>query len=182
MSEGDALVHGAQWIRDVAGRSDEISVNPMNIQKGTVIDRLFRANEYRPPWLWSLVQLIQEVHSDIHPTNGGNGSSDQVSRLIIHPTAGGKVRGAHNCGLCDGEVVAAIERYSVSGDIQELDGLECKCKSILISQFQTDLHLHSNPSSSWISPLTEYLSIAATTSPSHNPQLCAPRTLPPAVG
>ena len=45
MSEADALKHGAKWIRDVAERSDEISVNPMNIQNGTVIDRLFRANE-----------------------------------------------------------------------------------------------------------------------------------------
>nr|MCS5525908.1 archaeosine biosynthesis radical SAM protein RaSEA [Candidatus Poseidoniaceae archaeon] len=117
MSEGDALAHGAKWIRDVAERSDEISVNPMNIQRGTVIDRLFRADEYRPPWLWSLIQLIHDVHSFIHPTNSGNGAADQVCRLIIHPTAGGKVRGAHNCGACDSEVAAAIERYSVSGDI-----------------------------------------------------------------
>jgi len=69
-----------------------------------------------------LIQLIHDVHSFIHPTNSGNGADDQVCRLIIHPTAGGKVRGAHNCGACDSEVVAAIERYSVSGDIHELDG------------------------------------------------------------
>ena len=138
MSEGDALVHGAKWIRDVAERSDEISVNPMNIQKGTVIDRLFRANEYRPPWLWSLVQLIHDVHYDIHPTNSGNGADDQVSRLIIHPTAGGKVRGAHNCGSCDGDVVAAIERYSVSGDIHELDGLDCECKQVWQCEIELD--------------------------------------------
>ena len=138
MSEGDALVHGAKWIRDVASRSDEISVNPMNIQRGTVIDRLFRANEYRPPWLWSLIQLIHDVHKDIHPTNSGNGAEDQVSRLIIHPTAGGKVRGAHNCGKCDSEVVAAIERYSVSGDIHELDGLDCSCKKVWKSEIELD--------------------------------------------
>ena len=138
MSEGDALQHGAKWIRDVAERSDEISVNPMNIQNGTVIDRLFRANEYRPPWLWSLIQLIRDVHYDIHPTNSGNGSEDQVSRLIIHPTAGGKVRGAHNCGKCDEDVVAAIERYSVSGDIHDLDGLECSCQNIWKSEIKLD--------------------------------------------
>ena len=112
----------------------------MNIQNGTVIDRLFRANEYRPPWLWSLIQLIHDVHDDIHPTNSGNGAPDQVSRLIIHPTAGGMVRGAHNCGVCDKEVVAAIERYSVSGDIHELDGLDCDCKTI----WQTEIDLDQN--------------------------------------
>jgi archaeosine synthase beta-subunit len=130
MSEGDAVVHTAKWIRDVAERSDEISVNPMNIQRGTVIDRLYRANEYRPPWLWSLIHLIEDVHHDIHPSDAGNGADDQVSRLIIHPTAGGKTRGAHNCGKCDAEVVGAIERYSVSGDLLELEGLDCDCKQV----------------------------------------------------
>jgi hypothetical protein len=110
----------------------------MNIQRGTVIDRLFRANEYRPPWLWSLIQLINDVHNDIHPTNSGNGADDQVCRLIIHPTAGGKVRGAHNCGKCDGDVVAAIERYSVSGDINDLDGLDCGCKAVWKSEIAID--------------------------------------------
>ena len=138
MSEGDALNHGVKWILDVAEKSDEISVNPMNIQNGTVIDRLFRNNEYRPPWLWSLVELIHRVHPHIHPSNSGNGSEDQVCRLIIHPTAGGKVRGSHNCGKCDEVVVAAIERYSVSGDIMEFEGLDCDCKSIWKAEINID--------------------------------------------
>ena len=29
----------------------------------------------------------------------------------------------HNCGKCDSEVVAAIERYAVSGDLLEFEGL-----------------------------------------------------------
>ncbi len=138
MSEGDALNHGVKWILDVAEKSDEISVNPMNIQKGTVIDRLFRNNEYRPPWLWSLVELIHRAHPHIHPTNSGNGSKDQVSRLIIHPTAGGKIRGSHNCGRCDEEVVAAIERYSVSGVIEEFTGLDCECKKVWKTEISLD--------------------------------------------
>jgi radical SAM enzyme (TIGR01210 family) len=110
----------------------------MNIQKGTVIDRLFRNNEYRPPWLWSLVELIHRAHPHIHPTNSGNGSKDQVSRLIIHPTAGGKIRGSHNCGRCDEEVVAAIERYSVSGVIEEFTGLDCECKKVWETEISLD--------------------------------------------
>ena len=107
---------------------DEISVNPMNIQRGTIIDRLHRHNEYRPPWLWSLVEMIRRAHPTIHPKNTGNGGEGQISRLIIHPTAGGRVRGAHNCGSCDAEVVAAIERYAVSGDLEEFHGLSCDCE------------------------------------------------------
>ncbi len=138
MSEGDSLHHTAKWIEDVASRSDEISVNPMNIQRGTMIDRLYRAGDYRPPWLWSLVELIERVNPVIHPDGGVNGDADQICRLIIHPTAGGKARGAHNCGSCDREIVAAIERYSVSGDVGEFTGLDCTCRKIWQTEIELD--------------------------------------------
>ena len=130
MNEADALDHCVKWIGAVAEQSDEISVNPMNVQRGTVIDRLHRHNEYRPPWLWSLVDMIRRAHPLIHPKGGVNGDDDQVSRLIVHPTAGGKIRGSHNCGSCDAEVVAAIERYAVSGSLLEFDGLTCECEAV----------------------------------------------------
>ena len=64
MSEGDALLHTTSWLNKVAPYSDEVSVNPMNIQKNTIVDRLFRNKEYRPPWLWSLVEICLLYTSD----------------------------------------------------------------------------------------------------------------------
>ena len=46
MSEGDALLHGVNWVKAVAEKSDEMPVNPMNIQKGTIIDRLYRSDQF----------------------------------------------------------------------------------------------------------------------------------------
>ncbi|MCH1411458.1 MAG: archaeosine biosynthesis radical SAM protein RaSEA [Candidatus Poseidoniaceae archaeon] len=129
MSEADALDHIVDWIAAIAEGADEISINPMNIQGGTVIDRLHRARQYRPPWLWSLVEMIRCAHPIVHPEGGVNGDADQISRLIVHPTAGGRVRGSHNCGSCDADVVAAIERYAVSGDLLEFEGLSCECET-----------------------------------------------------
>jgi len=141
MSEVDALDHSVKWIEAVAHRSDEISVNPMNIQRGTVIDRLHRHNEYRPPWLWSLVEMIRRAHPILHPDGGSNSQGEALSRLIIHPTAGGKVRGSHNCGSCDGEVVAAIERYAVSGDLMEFEGLTCSCQTVWANELTLERQL-----------------------------------------
>ena len=129
MSEGDALEHTISWVSEVSKISDEVSINPMNIQRGTIVDRLFRNREYRPPWLWSLVEMIIRTHDDVSKTD---------CRVIVHPTAGGKARGSHNCGLCDSEVVAAIERYSVSGNLGEFNALECECKKVWISEIQND--------------------------------------------
>ncbi len=121
MSEGEALKQCVKWVKSVVLVSDEISINPMNIQKGTIIDRLYRHGDYRPPWLWSLVELIKQSHDFIYS------DGKKISRLIVHPTAAGKPRGAHNCGKCDSEVAAAIERYSVSGNLNEFDYLKCEC-------------------------------------------------------
>ena len=130
MSEGDALKHCIEWIREAGPLSDEVSVNPMNIQRGTIVERLFRHREYRPPWLWSLVEMIRQVDS-------------VPSRLIVHPTAAGRVRGAHNCGKCDKHVAAAIERYSVSGDLQEFAGLTCECEKIWAAEIELDCTIPS---------------------------------------
>ena len=132
MSEGEALKHTTSWLMDVAPYSDEVSVNPMNIQKKTVVDRLYRNKEYRPPWLWSLVEMIQNAHAKTKETG---------CRVIVHPTAGGKIRGAHNCGSCDTEVVAAIERYSVSADIAEFAGISCSCQDHWKAELENDQSL-----------------------------------------
>ena len=132
MSEGDALNLTSKWLEQVAPLSDEVSINPMNIQKNTVVDRIFRNREYRPPWLWSLVEMIERTHDQIIDSN---------CRTIVHPTAGGRIRGAHNCKKCDAEVVAAIERYSVSRDLREFKGLDCECKKVWKTEIENDLSL-----------------------------------------
>ena len=134
MSEGESLTQCIKWVKAVVDDSDEISINPMNIQRGTIIDRLYRNGDYRPPWLWSLVELIKRVHKFVRPENG------VMSRLIVHPTAAGKPRGAHNCGKCDVEVAAAIERYSVSGTLEEFSGLSCEC----ISRWKEEVYSDQN--------------------------------------
>ena len=132
MSEGDALRHTIKWVKQVAPLSDEVSINPMNIQRSTIVDRLFRNREFRPPWLWSLVDMIEKTHSEI---------SQLDCRTIVHPTAGGRIRGAHNCGSCDEDIVAAIERYSVSGSLQEFSGIDCSCKKVWRAEIFNDNNL-----------------------------------------
>ena len=66
---------------------------------------------------------------------------DSDCRTIVHPTAGGRIRGAHNCKKCDAEVVAAIERYSVSRDLREFKGLDCECKKVWKTEIENDLSL-----------------------------------------
>jgi archaeosine synthase beta-subunit len=96
---------------------DTLSINPVHIQNGTVVEWQYRRGRYRPPWLWSLVEVLRR------------GSPDRgATRLVSFPTAGGLPRGPHNCGSCDKRVLAAIEAASLDQSFGELDGLECGCR------------------------------------------------------
>ena len=94
--------------------SDEISINPVNVQKGTVVERIWKRGDYRPPWIWSLIEVFRQLSGTVN------------SRLMSSPSGGGSQRGVHNCGECDQKALEAIERFSFSQDIRDLD-VTCGC-------------------------------------------------------
>ena len=118
LTESEAVADVVRSVREAAPHFDSISVNPVHIQNGTVVEWLYHRGRYRPPWLWSLVDVLREG-------SGLRGST----RLVSFPTAGGLPRGPHNCGECDARVLAAIEEASLSQEFGGLDDLECSCRS-----------------------------------------------------
>ena len=102
---------------------DTLSVNPVHIQNGTVVEWLFRRGRYRPPWLWSLTEVLAE----------GSRRAPGL-RLVSFPTAGGLPRGPHNCRVCDRAVLAAIETASLDQQFDGLSGLTCRCRATYDAQ------------------------------------------------
>ena len=117
LTESESVADVVRSVTEAAPRFDALSVNPVHIQGGTVVEWLFRRGRYRPPWLWSVVETLRA-------------SADRrgSARLISFPTAGGLPRGPHNCGSCDGRVLAAIEEASLDQRFEVLDGLDCSCR------------------------------------------------------
>ena len=115
MQERQAIDSAVQSARFADPFSDEISVNPINVQKGTVIERIWKRGDYRPPWIWSLIEVFKQL----------SGTVD--SRLMSSPSGGGSQRGVHNCGVCDQAALDAVERFSFSQDPKDLE-VTCQCK------------------------------------------------------
>jgi radical SAM enzyme (TIGR01210 family) len=110
--------------------SDEISINPLNVQRGTQAERLWRAGELRPPWIWSLVEVLKRLSGSVN------------ARLISSPSGGGTSRGVHNCGVCDRELLDGIERFSFSQNAKDLE-IKCKCESDWQRYLQSEIILGS---------------------------------------
>ncbi|MBE8540105.1 archaeosine biosynthesis radical SAM protein RaSEA [Geoglobus acetivorans] len=111
LTEKEAMEDMKKSIEDVKPYTDVVSLNLMTIHSGTYVEKLWREGVYRPPWLWSAVEILKWADLDI----------------LCDPVAGGKRRGPHNCFKCDSSVVDEIRRFSLTGDKGVFE-TDCECK------------------------------------------------------
>ncbi|MGQ9588602.1 MAG: archaeosine biosynthesis radical SAM protein RaSEA [Thermoplasmata archaeon] len=117
LTEAEAVADAVSTMEFASRWSYAISLNPVNVQKGTVVERLWRDWSYRPPWLWSVLEVLKA-------------SARSKCKVVCDPTGGGKARGAHNCGKCDGAILDSIKAYSLSQDPSRLGSPNCSCKEL----------------------------------------------------
>ena len=81
-----------------------ISINPAAIHEGTIMSYFWNKNQYRPPWLWSVMYLLYRTLK--------MEKRDKNTLIICDPVAGGKRRGAHNCNddRCNESALAIISQ------------------------------------------------------------------------
>jgi archaeosine synthase beta-subunit len=123
LTEEESVEDVLASIRTAHAAFDTLSVNPVHIQNGTVVEWLYRRGRYRPPWLWSVVEVLRR---------GSELAGD--ARLVSFPTAGGLARGPHNCGTCDRTVLGAIEAASLDQRFEPLASLDCACRPRYLAQ------------------------------------------------
>jgi hypothetical protein len=119
LTEREAIEDAVTSIESAGRYFSTISLNPVNIQGRTVVEHLWRRHQYRPPWLWSLVEAMVRGKRKIDPS----------VRLVSFPTSGGNVRGVHNCLACDSRVLKAVEWASLTQDFSNLNtAVDCSCR------------------------------------------------------
>jgi len=136
LTERDAIIDSRKTITDAinAGVST-ISLNPVNVQRNTLVEILWKSQNYRPPWLWSIIEVLSHAHS----------ISNGKVNIVCDPVAAGKIRGTHNCGKCDDAVVSAIRKFSLDQNISAFDGLHCECQTLwnhILKHEDVSLHVH----------------------------------------
>ncbi len=123
LSEREALEDAVSGILFAAPLSDVISLNPVNVQRGTRVEGIWRRGLYRPPWLWTVAECLLRSARELRARGWG-------PRLVCAPSGAGRIRGAHNCGTCDGRVVEGIRALNLTGSesgVQEAMDKGCSC-------------------------------------------------------
>ena len=121
LTERDALLDAQKTISDaIDAGATTVSLNPVNVQSNTLVESLWKKQKYRPPWLWSVVAVLQYAHE----------AAKGAANVVCDPVAPGKTRGTHNCGKCDASIVSAIRQFSLTQNVQTFDGLQCECRNL----------------------------------------------------
>jgi hypothetical protein len=126
MTEGQAVADALGSIARAGPLSQTISVNPVNVQRDTPVEAMWKRSLYRPPWLWSLVDVLRK------------GVELTGARLVSAPSGGGSRRGVHNCGRCDEAVLKSVGSFSLGAGAAALDGLNCPCRERWLSYLEVE--------------------------------------------
>ncbi len=117
ISEKKSISDAIQTVKKIKDLTDIISFNPTNVQNNTVVEYLWRRNQYRPPWFFSVIEILQKAKK-IAPE----------LYIKCDVAGGGSIRGAHNCKSCDKKYLKAINNFSLTQDIKYLENQKCSCK------------------------------------------------------
>ncbi len=118
LSEREAIEDCLKSIADCSDYTDTVSINPVYVPKNTYLEKIWKAKIYRPPWLWSAVEVLKRGVEILENKN-----------VICDPVGAGSVRAAHNCGKCDRAFYSAIKKFSIDQKIEALN-LSCECESL----------------------------------------------------
>jgi radical SAM enzyme (TIGR01210 family) len=117
LSEAEAVTDMKRSVERCAGVEGchTVSMNPCNVQRHTMVEDLFHDNGYRPPWLWSVAEILEAT-------------ADEGVIVVSDPVGHGSDRGSHNCGECDDRVQRAIKDFGLRQDPSVFEQVSCECE------------------------------------------------------
>lgn len=116
LSEKQAIEDSLETVEKIKDITDIVSFNPVNVQRNTYVRYLWNRKMYRPPWLFSIIEIL-EKSKKIAPN----------VRIKCDIVGGGNIRGAHNCRKCDKQFLKSISDFSLAQDTKIFKNLKCNC-------------------------------------------------------
>ena len=118
LSEGAAIADMRNSVRRCGAVEGvhTVSMNPTNVQQYTMVEELYHAGGYRPPWLWSVAEVLEST-------------AEEEVIVVSDPVGHGSDRGPHNCGECDDRVQRAIKDFNLRQDPTVFEQVSCDCEA-----------------------------------------------------
>ena len=127
LTERESINDAIYTVDKIKTITDTISFNPINVQRNTLVNFLWQRKQYRPAWLFSIVEILKESKKII----------DDV-KIKCDIVGGGNIRGAHNCKSCDRKFLDVISNFSLLQNVNIFNSLDCDCKEKWLDQLDIE--------------------------------------------
>ncbi|MEG6567736.1 hypothetical protein V6B95_12345 [Thermoanaerobacterium saccharolyticum] len=107
-------------IRDLKNITDIISLEPISIQRNTLVEYFYKNNLYEPPKGW----IIKEIFSKLHNTEFIKSIELRIGGFEFYPIPDLFIR---NCDKCNKNLYNAIDIYNTIKDDTAILNLNCDC-------------------------------------------------------
>jgi len=114
----DDAINTAKYSQKVG--VDRVSFCPATIHKGTLIERFWRKGAYTPLWIWSVIEIINEVRQSLNFPS------------FMDTSGFGSRRGPYNCKKCNKDLKHKIIRSNLDQSL--IEEVDCKCKNQWIAE------------------------------------------------
>ncbi len=119
LREGEAIIDSTSSAIDSSKIGvNSVSFNPCTVHKGTLVEHLWKLGKYRPPWLWSIIEILKRTSEKIN----------NRIRIICSLAGMGSKKGPHNCGKCDKKIRELLNEFTLTQNPEVLSNVECNCK------------------------------------------------------
>ena len=127
LSEGEAIIDAVDTAIHVLEKAERcgvyarIAFEPVFVVRDKPIERLFLSGDYKPPKLWSVVEVLAQTTKRLGKSEGKLfvGLSDE--------NLSGN-RQTSNCGVCDKEVANTVQQFNSDQDASKLKSFYHECK------------------------------------------------------
>lgn len=110
-------------IKTISDFTDIISLEPVSIQKNTLIEYLYEQNMYQPPKGWMVRDIIMKLASQSllskFELRIGGFEFFPIPDLVIS-----------NCELCNEALYYAIDDFNSTENIAAIEALHCECEEV----------------------------------------------------
>ncbi|MGQ9720248.1 MAG: archaeosine biosynthesis radical SAM protein RaSEA [Candidatus Jordarchaeum sp.] len=119
LREGEAIIDSiSSAIDSFKIGVNSISFNPCTVHRGTLVEYLWKLGKYRPPWLWSIIEILKKTSKNLNSER----------RIICSLVGIGSKKGPHNCGKCDKQIRKLLNEFTLTQSPEVLLNMECDCK------------------------------------------------------
>lgn len=116
LSEKEAIKEAIETIKYALGvGTDEVALEIAYIQENTLMCQFFKEKRYRPPWLWSVIEIIKKTYN-LGPIHIG-GFEDEPPPVTL-PT---------NCPICSEKIKKILQEYRETNNLDLFANIKCEC-------------------------------------------------------